>query len=90
MEFIKESVAGSLDKSDCLVTIKPSEQFVLKIESSVMTRDGNQIRGVINDILEELQVTSGCIRVQDNGALDYCLRARIITAVRRGSGSSGR
>ncbi|MGI6451968.1 MAG: citrate lyase acyl carrier protein [Syntrophomonadaceae bacterium] len=90
MELTRESAAGSLEKSDCLVTVKPSKQLALEIESSVMMRYGNQIRKVVNDALEEMQVTSGYIRVQDNGALDYCLRARVITALKRGCVSSDR
>ena len=37
-------------------------------------------------MLQELDVTDACVRVNDRGALDCVIRARVETAVLRGKG----
>lgn len=84
MKIIKEAIAGSLESSDCLIMVKPSEKLEYEVESIVQKRYGGQIRAVIEDALKEMGVTAGYYFIQDKGAVDYCLRARITTVTRRG------
>ncbi len=84
MKIMKEAMAGSLESSDCLIMVKPSEKLEIEIESIVQKRYGKQIRAAIEETLDEMGITSGYYKVQDKGAIDYCLRARVQTVTRRG------
>lgn len=83
MEVIKEAVAGTLESSDCLVMVKPCNCLKIDIESIVIERYGNKIRQVVEEVISEMGVKSGYFKIQDRGALDYCIKARVRTAIRR-------
>jgi citrate lyase subunit gamma (acyl carrier protein) len=89
MKVIREAVAGTLESSDLLVKVAPSNQGKLDIviRSEVMKQFGKQIRRVIDDTLTKLEVSEGTVVVEDKGALDYAIRARVQAAVLRGAGS---
>lgn len=84
MKIQKEAAAGSMESSDCLVMVKPSESLQIEIESIVMKRYGEQIRKTVMETLQSLGVTCGYYKIYDKGALDFCLRARVKTSTRRG------
>ena len=48
---------------------------------------GAHIRSVIDETLAQLDVTEGDITIEDKGALDCAIRARLQTAVLRGAGN---
>lgn len=79
------SVAGTVESSDIMVTIEPNDQnkIELHLVSSVEKQFGKQIRKVILETLENLGVTSANVLAVDKGALDCTVRARTITAVHR-------
>ena len=81
MEIKKAATAGTLESSDCMVTVEPGEGKVdFSLESSVINQYGNQLRKVA---LENLDVKDVKISVVDKGALDCTLKARIEGAVFR-------
>ena len=84
MEIIKEAMAGSLESSDCLIMVKPSAKLEIEVESVVQKRYGEQIKAAIIETLKEMEITAGYYRIQDKGAVEYCLRARVATVTRRG------
>ena len=53
----------------------------------VIRQFGAQIRAVINDTLSRLDVVEGDITVEDKGALDCAIRARLQTALLRAAGN---
>ncbi|GKW40325.1 hypothetical protein PEC301879_01840 [Pectobacterium carotovorum subsp. carotovorum] len=53
------------------------------INSEVMKQFGHQIKQVVNDTLKALGVQEGTIIVDDKGALDCVIRARVQSAVLR-------
>lgn len=71
-------------RSDCLVTIslKTRGGINLKLESRVATMYGSQIRSLIDDILSFFDIKHADIFLQDSGALDFVIAARIETAIR--------
>lgn len=86
MQIISNSVAGSLESSDCLVSVTPSHSGLsIDIQSSVFLQFGNQIKAVVHATATELGVTDASISVNDKGALDCTLKARTLTALRRAS-----
>lgn len=83
MEILREAVAGSLESCDCLVMVKPYETLKVDIESVVMERYGKRIKQIVEDTIRGLGIVKGYFKVQDRGALDYCIRARLKSAIRR-------
>ncbi len=84
MEIKKPAVAGTLESSDCMVTVEPGEgQVDLELNSVVIRQFGPQIREVIFETLERLEVTDARVTVVDKGALDCTLKARVECAVYR-------
>lgn len=84
MEIPKMASAGTLESSDCLVTIEPGHGGItLELTSSVMNQYGRQIRSTILDTLERLQVDNAAVTVVDKGALDCTIKARVECAVYR-------
>ncbi len=84
MEIKKAAMAGTLESSDAQVTVEPGGGTLeLSIESSVIHQFGRQIRKVVLETLDRLEVKSGKVTVVDKGALDCTLKARVECAVYR-------
>lgn len=84
MNITKHAVAGTLESSDCMVTIEPNASGVdFHLESVVAHQFGNQIRAVALETLQKLNVESVKISIVDKGALDCTIKARIEAAVYR-------
>ena len=89
MEIEKAAVAGTLESSDCMVTVEDGDGNIdLVLESTVIHQYGNQIRHVVLDTLKSLGVQNVKIKIVDKGALDCTIRARVEAAVYRSAGQS--
>ena len=87
----KPASAGTLESSDCMVTVLPADggRLELEIESPVLAQYGDAIRQTAERTLRELSVEGGAVRIQDKGALDCVIAARVETAVLRAAGETG-
>lgn len=87
MEIKKEAIAGTVESSDAMVTISPNPAGTIEIQlKSVVERQfGRQIRKLAEETLSALKVKSAILRIEDKGALDAVLRARIQAAADRAS-----
>ena len=85
---MKDAMAGTLESGDILVQISPSDVPGLEIEldSTVAFQFGNQIKKVITETLEGLDISQARVKATDKGALDCTIRARVTTAVVRATG----
>ena len=84
MEIKKAATAGTLESSDCQVTVEKGEGNVdFFMESSVINQYGNQIRKVALETLKNLGVSDVKLTIVDKGALDCTIKARIEAAVYR-------
>ena len=84
MEIKKTAMAGTLESSDCMVTVEPGEGNIeFDLDSTVLHQFGNQIRKVTLSTLENLGIDNVKIHIVDKGALDCTIRARIEGAVYR-------
>ena len=84
MEINKPAVAGTLESSDCQVTVEPGNGKVdFSLESAVIHQFGNQIKKVTLETLKDLGVDNVRISIVDKGALDCTIKARIEGAVFR-------
>ena len=88
MEILKSAAAGTLESSDCMVTVEPGEGISLDLSSSVMNQYGRQIKAAVLETLERLGVQNANVTVVDKGALECTLKARVECAVYRSCGVS--
>lgn len=83
LKIKKYAVAGKPAASDCMVEVLPGDKLIINLESVAKSRFEEHLKKLINEVLKELEITEGHIKIDDHGALDYCIKARIITAVKR-------
>ena len=88
MEILKSAAAGTLESSDCMVTVEPGQGICLDLSSSVMNQYGRQIKAAVLETLERLGVQNANVTVVDKGALECTLKARVECAVFRSSDAS--
>lgn len=90
MEIQKMATAGTLESSDCLVTVEPGSGVELELTSSVMNQYGRQIKATVLETLERLGVENASVTVVDKGALDCTIKARVECAVMRSCDASAK
>jgi len=85
MKIVKEALAGTLESSDLMVRIAPrDDDLEIVLQSEVIQQFGAQIEAVVRETLKKLGITEALIVIEDKGALDCVVRARVETAVSRG------
>ena len=85
MKIHDVGMAGTLESSDITIHIEDNEGKGIEIglKSTVENQFGNQIRKVIYETLQELEVKDALVCATDKGALDCTIRSRVMTAVNR-------
>lgn len=81
--IIKAAKAGSLESNDLMIMIEPSDKLDITLNSVVKEQYGDKILKAINEVLDEEGVTKANIVIEDKGALDFTIRARMRTAIER-------
>lgn len=86
LTFIRNACAGTMESSDAYVEAEVSaEGNEIEIESAVKDQFGDAIYASVQDVLDKMNVRNVKLRVVDQGALDCVIRARVETALLRGS-----
>ena len=82
---MKIGQAGSLESNDCLITVTELDNntITIKINSIVDAFFHEQIEKVIKGTLQEQNINNVSVECLDKGALDYTIKARLITALSR-------
>lgn len=77
--------AGSQDKGDIFVTFIPENtgKLDIVIKSKVKEKFGDSILEDVNQVLQENEITSGKIIIEDKGAFGFAIKARMKTVLRR-------
>ena len=85
---MKDAMAGTLESGDILVQISPSELpgLAIELDSTVAFQFGNQIKKVITETLEGLNISQARVKATDKGALDCTIRSRVTAAAVRATG----
>lgn len=86
MKQIVPAVAGTLESSDALIRIEPLAPELppeIEITSSVQKQFGDAIRATLAAVLQQHEIRGVAVIVDDEGALDCILRARLETALMR-------
>ncbi len=88
MKINQLAVAGTLESGDVMIRIAPldTQDIDLQINSSVEKQFGEAIRATIPEVLSRYDVRGVQLNVDDKGALDCILRARLETLLARASG----
>ena len=83
----KNAVAGTLESNDIYVQVEPNENGVnLELESIVYSQFGEEIEKTVKEVLEYFDVKNVTIRLNDRGAVECAIRARVETALKRAEG----
>ena len=89
MKIVKNAVAGTLESSDAYVQVEPNEAGIeIVLESVVLTQFGDDIKASVMEVLAENEVTNAKVSVNDRGAIDCTIRARVETALKRAQGEN--
>ena len=88
MKITANAIAGSLESNDVLVRVSPAEGLSVEIESIVLQQFGRQIRQAVLETAQALQVEDVAIFLQDKGAIECTIKARVETALLRAMGAS--
>jgi citrate lyase subunit gamma (acyl carrier protein) len=78
----KKAQAGTLESSDCLVVIEPAETFSIDYRGQNALIFKKRTAGIVGEIAARYGV-SATVRIEDRGALEATLRARVETAFER-------
>ncbi|MDA3812393.1 MAG: citrate lyase acyl carrier protein [Spirochaetaceae bacterium] len=90
MRVVKTGISGTLESSDVLVTVSenPAKGIEIELESIVEKQFGKQIRRVIYEKMTELGINDATVSINDKGALDCTIKARLEAAAYRAAGIS--
>ena len=83
MKIVKNAVAGTQESSDVYVQVEPNEGIEVAIESVVLVQFGDAIKASVMEVLAENEVENVKVSVNDRGAIDCTIRARVETALKR-------
>ena len=87
-EVLKPASAGTMESSDVLVELVPAQGRDIQLTSVVEAQFGDSIRAVASEMLDQFGLDNVCLRIDDRGALECVLRARIETAILRAKGEN--
>ena len=88
---MKTSSAGTLESMDCLVTVSeaaPGSGIALEMEGSSGSRFRSAMEKTVRETLNRLGAADLSVSINDHGALDVVIEARVETAVRRFRGEN--
>ena len=77
--------AGTKEKGDVFIRIKPSDRREIIVKSKLQRLYGKAIRQTAEELTMELVAK---IEVEDFGSLDWVLRARLEAAIRKFRGEN--
>ena len=75
-----------MESSDVYVEIQPADQISVQIESVVFQQVGQQIDQVVRQVLADHGVAGASVSLNDKGAVECVIRARVETALKRAEG----
>ncbi|MFH2115841.1 MAG: citrate lyase acyl carrier protein [Spirochaetota bacterium] len=91
MILIHEATAGTSESGDARVTVipKPGEGLTLELNGPSIARFGDDIRTIAMDALSALGVSDARVSIDEKGALDATIQARLAAACGRAADTAG-
>lgn len=92
MEINKPSKAGTMESNDIYVMLMPNPKggIEINLQSIVMKQFGEEIERVILETLKDFKIENVIVNAQDKGALNYTVKSRIETAIKRSMGQESK
>ena len=89
MKIVKSVTVGTTESSDVQVTVGPGEgKRQIVIDSVVASQYYYAIVAAVNEVLDAWQANDIYVMLLDKGALDFVIRARLETALKRAGGDT--
>jgi citrate lyase subunit gamma (acyl carrier protein) len=88
MRIVKTGISGTLESSDVMITVSEntSKGIQIELQSIVEKQFGKQIRKIITEKMGTLGIKDATVSVNDKGALDCTICARLEAATYRAAG----
>lgn len=80
----RDSIAGTLESNDIMIELFQHDGRLIELNSPVKEQFGTEIMEVVTDVLDEYNLNDIKVVLQDKGALNYTIKARLKTAILRG------
>lgn len=74
---------GTIESNDCLINIKKHTEFKIVFINEEENPYANHIKNLIKNYCKEHSISKVFIEINDKGALDFCILARLKTAIER-------
>ena len=81
--LLNTASAGTLESSDCLVTASPSEKLKLEYKGANSEVLAERTIRLVESIAKKHDLNGAEISIQDQGALEITIKARLETALMR-------
>ena len=77
--------AGTNNKGDVIITVEFTKKNNVEVEiiSQSLVKYGKAIDNAVREVLLEQKIENAHVLVEDYGALDFVIRARVETALQR-------
>ncbi|MCD6136550.1 HpcH/HpaI aldolase/citrate lyase family protein [Candidatus Bipolaricaulota bacterium] len=79
----EQAAVGAANKGDCIVRAVVSDKLEVKVQTSSEDLFGTGLKVVVEETLSALGSPKVRVDVEEHGALDYVIRARVEAALRR-------
>ena len=86
MEIKKTATAGTLESIDAYVVAEPFDTLEVDLTSVVYEQFKDEIISQVKAVTDVLGVSKAKITINDRGAVDCVIRARVETALKRAGG----
>lgn len=83
MQIQGRAMAGTLESNDVMVTVSPAQALEVQVTSIVLGQFGEELKRVALDTAAQLGVQGALIELDDRGAVECTVRARVETALTR-------
>ena len=81
--LLNTASAGTLESSDCLVTVSPAEKLRLEYKGANSEVFAERTMALVEDVSKRCGLGGAEISIQDQGALEITIKARLETALSR-------
>ncbi len=85
MRIVRTASAGTLESSDCQVTVSPAETTELEYGGANSAIFANRTKRLVDEVLKEHNIGGVKVSIHDQGAIEITIRARLETALERAS-----
>jgi citrate lyase subunit gamma (acyl carrier protein) len=83
-KVLQAAQAGTLESNDVMIFVAPgSGGLSVDLESIVSQQYGASIKRTVLEVIDSYGINDINVKVIDKGALDYAIRARLVTALNR-------